>query len=152
MTAVPSVIEYSIDGGRAWFHGRTIEAWVTAHKATLSNQRAIVRGFARQELGAVEAITTRVLAADDPRGVLNQPPAARTWTHGQVLRAVSDGTSLVTDDPQLGACERETDLVSMAGRAIMAILADPSVTLDTVMDTDYAGGAAHVRTWWDGWR
>jgi hypothetical protein len=67
-----SVIEYSLDGGATWQHGRTVEAWVAADAATLRDQRAIVREFARKEHGNVESVTTRVLAEDDPRGFLNR--------------------------------------------------------------------------------
>ena len=68
-----SVIEYSLDGGRSWFHGRTVAAWVTADRHALSGQRFVVRHLAAQEHGNLERITTRVLSEDDPRGVLNQP-------------------------------------------------------------------------------
>ena len=49
-----SVIEYSLDGGQTWTHGRTIEAWVAADREVLSSQREVVRHFARKEHGGVE--------------------------------------------------------------------------------------------------
>ncbi len=73
----PRVIEYSIDGGQTWHHDRTIEAWAAADKDTLFNQRAAVRELARKQHGDVESVMTRVLAEDDPRGVLNQPVAPK---------------------------------------------------------------------------
>ena len=77
MSGTPSVIEYSINDGATWHHGRTVEAWVTADPATLRVQRAVVRDLARDWHGNVEHVVTRVLADDDPRGVLQQP-AERT--------------------------------------------------------------------------
>ena len=72
MSSEPSVIEYSLDGGASWRHGRTVEAWVTADIYTLRAQRAVVRMFAREWHGNVEKVTTRVLAESDPRAVNNQ--------------------------------------------------------------------------------
>ena len=77
MSGTPSVIEYSINDGATWHHGRTVEAWVTADPAAMSQQRGVVRGFGREWHGNVEHVVTRVLADSDPRGVLNQP-AERT--------------------------------------------------------------------------
>jgi len=71
-----SVIEYSIDGGHTWHHGRSVESWVVADQGALAGQRAATREYARTEHGDVETVTTRVLAGDDPRGVLNQPRPA----------------------------------------------------------------------------
>ena len=67
-----SIIEYSLDGGVTWFHGRTVEAWVAADKHVLAGQRGVVRGFAIEEHGSVERIVTRVLSEDDPRAVVNR--------------------------------------------------------------------------------
>lgn len=67
------VIEYSIDGGAAWQHGKTVPAWVGDDPAMLSIQRAAVRDYARGEHGPVDRVITRVLAEDDPRCVLGQP-------------------------------------------------------------------------------
>ena len=69
----PHVIEYSIDGGTTWNHDRTVEGWVAETPAVLRLQRTAVRELARNQHGNVESVTTRVLAEDDPRGVLNQP-------------------------------------------------------------------------------
>ena len=68
-----SVIEYSLDGGRTWYHGRYVQAWVTEDGHALSGQRAVVREFAAKDHGDVERIITRVLAESDPRAVFNQP-------------------------------------------------------------------------------
>ena len=81
MSETPSVIEYSINDGATWHHGRTVEAWVTADPAVLGDQRAVVRGLARGWHGNVEHVVTRVLADDDPRGMLNQPVAAYEGKH-----------------------------------------------------------------------
>ena len=67
-----SVIEYSISDGATWHHGRIVEAWVRSDPATLGQQRAVVRGFAREWHGNVENVVTRVLFEDDSRAVLNQ--------------------------------------------------------------------------------
>lgn len=69
---VDSVIEYSLDGGRTWQHGRTVEAQVADDKAALAGHRFVVRYQAIAEHGRTGAITTRVLLANDPRAVLNQ--------------------------------------------------------------------------------
>ena len=76
MSEDPSVIEYSLDGGLTWHHGRTVEAWVVADAATLAGQRGVVREFARKDHGNVESVVTRVLAVDDPRAVFSQPVSA----------------------------------------------------------------------------
>lgn len=70
-----SVIEYSLDGGNTWHHGRTVAAWVRSDPAALRQQRGVVRDFARQDHGDVESVVTRVLFENDPRGVLSQPAA-----------------------------------------------------------------------------
>ena len=68
-----SVIEYSINDGLTWHHGRSIAAWVRSDPATLSNQRAVVRDFARHDHGNVESVVTRVLFENDPKAIFNQP-------------------------------------------------------------------------------
>ena len=73
----PHVIEYSIDGGTTWNHDRTVEGWVAETPAVLRSQRAAVVELARKQLGNVGSVATRVLADDDPRGVLNQPVAPK---------------------------------------------------------------------------
>lgn len=69
------VIEYSTDGRATWHHGKTVPRWVGADKTALSGQLSAVRQQARAEHGP-GAVATRVLAEDDPRAVLNQPPAS----------------------------------------------------------------------------
>jgi hypothetical protein len=64
-----SVIEYSINDGATWHHGKTIEAWAALN--ALAALDACVREYARAEHGNVEHIVTRVLAEDDPRAVNN---------------------------------------------------------------------------------
>lgn len=72
---VDLVIEYSIDGGTTWHHGKTVPAWVGEDTLAMKLQRAAVRDNARDWHGDVGAVATRVLPEDDPRGALNQPPA-----------------------------------------------------------------------------
>jgi hypothetical protein len=72
-----TIIEYSIDGGQNWQHGKTIEAWVAADAGHLSDQRGHVRAAARDEHGDVERVITRVLAEDDPRAEVNRTPDAK---------------------------------------------------------------------------
>ena len=73
MSSEPSVIEYSLDGGVTWHHGRTVEAWVARDfPGTLRQQRAVVRDLAREWHGNVEHVVTRVLFESDPRCVFNQ--------------------------------------------------------------------------------
>lgn len=67
------VIEYSLDGGRTWQHGRTVPGGAVADTDMRLIQRAAVRDQARTATGYVDSVTTRILTADDPRGVLNQP-------------------------------------------------------------------------------
>lgn len=69
------IIEFSLDGGHTWHHGRSVYAWVMkpAHRDTLKMQRQFVRDDAHQEHGDVDRIITRVLAEDDPRAEINRP-------------------------------------------------------------------------------
>lgn len=68
------VIEYTIDGGQTWHHGKTVPAWVGRDPQALRIQRAAVREDALAEHGE-GSVRTRVLPEDDPRCVLSQPPA-----------------------------------------------------------------------------
>lgn len=74
------VIEYSLDGGAHWHHGKTVPGWVRSDKAAMSGQRAAVRQLARHDHGDVERITTRVLPEHDPRAVVNQLAGGTTVT------------------------------------------------------------------------
>ena len=76
-TSKDYVIEYSIDGGQTWQHGRTVPGGAVADTDMRSIQRAAVREQAREAHGYVESVSTRILAEDDPRGVLNQPVAPK---------------------------------------------------------------------------
>ena len=62
---------------RAWQHGRTVPGGAVADTDMRSIERAAVRELARNQHGDVESVMTRVLADDDPRGVLNQPVTPR---------------------------------------------------------------------------
>lgn len=68
------VIEYTIDGGQTWHHGKTVAGWVGRDPGQLRVQRAAVREDALAEHGE-GSVRTRVLPEDDPRCVLSQPPA-----------------------------------------------------------------------------
>jgi hypothetical protein len=96
---VDLVIEYSLDGGLTWQHGKTVPAWVGDDPGQLRLQRAAVREQALADHGEVGAVVTRVLREDDPRGVLNQPPAAAS---PPLLTAFSPAGELVTLDELLG--------------------------------------------------
>ena len=74
MSETPSVIEFSINDGATWHHGRTIEAWVRSDPAALGQQRKAVRENARERYGNVEHVVTRVMYETDPRCVNSQPP------------------------------------------------------------------------------
>lgn len=100
------VIEYSIDAGATWTHGRTVAGWVRADPAQLALQRAAVREQARGDHGDVERVITRVLADDDPRGVLNQPPAGASPDLPPPA-AVTIG-DLLSDDPGMSVTVRAT--------------------------------------------
>lgn len=63
------VIEYSIDGGVIWHHGKTVPGRVRHDKRALLAQRAAVREQAHAGHGD-EVIITRVLPEGDPRAVL----------------------------------------------------------------------------------
>lgn len=79
------VIEYTLNAGETWQHGRTIPAWVMRDAVMLRLQRAAVRNLAREWHGeGAGAIRTRTLRADDPKGALNQPaaPAPQPDDHG----------------------------------------------------------------------
>lgn len=68
------VLEYSLDGGVTWEHGRTVPAWVQQDREAMRAQREAVRENVRAQFGNVESISLRALSEDDPRGALNQPP------------------------------------------------------------------------------
>ena len=69
------VIEYSIDGGVIWHHGKTVPGRVRHDKRALLAQRAAVREQAHAGHGD-EVIITRVLPEGDPRAVVNWPGRA----------------------------------------------------------------------------
>jgi hypothetical protein len=69
------VIEYSIDGGVIWHHGKTVPGRVRHDKRALLAQRAAVREQAHAGHGD-EVIITRVLPEGDPRAVLKRPGRA----------------------------------------------------------------------------
>jgi hypothetical protein len=64
------IIEYSIDGGNAWHHGKTVDGKFSA--AVMSDQRGHVRAWVRDDHGDVDHVMTRVLDADDPRCEVNR--------------------------------------------------------------------------------
>jgi hypothetical protein len=95
-----SVIEYSIDGGHTWHHGRSVESWVVADQGALAGQRAATREYARTEHGDVESVMTRVLDGDDPRGMLNQPrPDRITGDEAVIMTAGKWWDHYGTEDP-----------------------------------------------------
>lgn len=73
------------------------------------------------------------------------------YTSRQVREIVTAAADLVACDRQIEPAERETDLIYLVVNAVSELLADPDVSLDDVMNRHYEGGAAKVRTWWDGW-
>jgi hypothetical protein len=77
---------------------------------------------------------------------------SRTWTARKVEAAVTAAADLVITDDGLGCGERETDLIGLITVAALELLQRPAMSLDEVMDARYEGGAARVRSWWDGWR
>jgi hypothetical protein len=83
-----SIIEYSIDGGATWQHGKTIEAWVAADAGHLRAQRGHVIAAARDWHGDVERVITRVLAEDDPRAEVNRMPDAKFFAVRQARTRV----------------------------------------------------------------
>lgn len=110
MTATPGIIEYSINDGATWHHGRTVEAWVMTDPATLTSQRAVIREFARQEHGDVERVVTRVLSENDPRAVNNQPPAP-AWP---------PGTPVITSSRETYPSVILTPPATVAGHRVLA--------------------------------
>lgn len=98
---VDLVIEYSLDGGLTWQHGKTVPAWVDDDPGAMRLQRAAVREQALADHGEVGAVVTRVLREDDPRGVLNQPPA-EPGPAPPLLTAFSPAGELVTLDELVG--------------------------------------------------
>jgi hypothetical protein len=94
-----SVIDYSVDGGHTWHHGRSIQAWVTRDPLALAGQREAVRGNVREWHGGVERVTTRVLLESDPRTAGNQPVPevpAHTVPAGMEAEAVGLIRQIVT--------------------------------------------------------
>lgn len=68
------IIEYSMNGGATWFHGRTVAASVATDPDALAQQRRVVRELAYADHGNVENVITRVLDAADPQATINRPP------------------------------------------------------------------------------
>ncbi|MDP9611562.1 hypothetical protein [Streptomyces demainii] len=80
-----------------------------------------------------------------------------TYTRDQVADAVNAGAGLVLDGG-LNLGERDEDVINLIVNAALAVLdmpgatgEDPKITLDEVMDQNYDGGAAEVRSWWSNW-
>jgi hypothetical protein len=69
------IIEYSIDRGETWHHGRTIDARFANDKEVISDQRGHTRAWVRDDHPGVDRVDTRVLDADDPRAEVNRPPS-----------------------------------------------------------------------------
>ena len=84
----PHIIEYSIDGGLTWQHGKTVEAWVAADAGHMTIQRGHVRAMARDWHGDVEHVITRVLDEDDPRAELNRMPDGKFYAVRQARTRV----------------------------------------------------------------
>jgi hypothetical protein len=89
MSGINSVIEYSINDGATWHHGRTIEAWVRRDAASLSAQRQAVRENAREQYGNVEHVVTRLMYENDPLCVLSQPASPQVTVTFDSRDAVS---------------------------------------------------------------
>jgi hypothetical protein len=71
------IIEYSIDDGQTWQHGKTIEAWVARDAGHMTIQRGHVRAAARDRHGDLALVLTRVLNEDDPRAEVNRTPDSK---------------------------------------------------------------------------
>lgn len=89
------VIEYSLDGGVTWHHGRTIAAWAKDDADTLAGQRKSTRDHARDTHGSTESVITRVLPDDDPRGVLASPVRAPAVRRVDADTVVIDGETYI---------------------------------------------------------
>jgi hypothetical protein len=104
------VIEYSIDGGVTWHHGKTVPGRVRYDKHALLAQRAAVREQAHAGHGD-EVIITRVLPEGDPRAVLNRPSRGGsaggtiTVTRHQLLTALY-AAGLATPGADAGVWDR----------------------------------------------
>jgi hypothetical protein len=104
------VIEYSIDGGVTWHHGKTVPGRVRHDKHALLAQRAAVRELAHAGHGD-EVIITRVLSEGDPRAVLNRPSRGGsaggtiTVTRHQLLTALYTA-GLATPGADAGVWDR----------------------------------------------
>lgn len=73
---------------------------------------------------------------------------AKVYTPDEVRTAVSAGATLVMNGLTLS--DEEHDLISLVVNAALTVLDQPDITLDGVMDANYEGGSAKVRSWW-GW-
>ena len=69
------IIEYSIDDGATWHHGKTIDAKFANDAGVMSDQRGHVRAWVRDDHGNIDHVATRILNADDPRAEVNRPPS-----------------------------------------------------------------------------
>jgi hypothetical protein len=73
------IIEYSIDGGATWHHGRTVDARFAGDKAVMADQRGHTRAWVRDDHAGVDHVATRVLNADDPRAEVNRPGGGKFY-------------------------------------------------------------------------
>lgn len=67
----------------------------------------------------------------------------------RIRAALDAGINLVRDGLALG--ERDDDLLDLAATASLALLREPSLTLDEVIRAAYDQTPAQVRQWWSGW-
>jgi hypothetical protein len=82
------IIEYSIDGGATWHHGRTVASRFAADKAVMADQRGHTRAWVRDENPGADHVATRVLNADDPRAEVNRPGGGKFYAIRQAATKV----------------------------------------------------------------
>lgn len=138
------VIEYSINGGVTWHHGKTVPGRVRHDKHALLAQRAAVREQAHIGHGD-EVIITRVLPEGDPRAVVNrlilEPGGTITVTRGQLLSVLSDA-GLITPGAGTGSDVWDT-LARRAGaqRWAAAVPRQPAAPPDDELSRQQAAEA-----------
>jgi hypothetical protein len=109
------VIEYSIDGGVTWHHGKTVRGRVRHDKRALKAERAAVREQAHAGHDYA-MIITRLRPEGDPRAVLKRPrrTVAERGAAERMAAAERDAAERRAAAERMAAAERRAALVRQA--------------------------------------
>lgn len=80
---------------------------------------------------------------------VSETPSPVTWE--QIRQVVNDAADRVIEQMQWGNGTPEQDAINLMVNVLGTMMDYPDVTVDEVMDMNYADGAAEVRSRWPGW-